>query len=184
MRRLRSSLFAGAVAIMLNTLALRAADLIGLQTAHGGLLRLLSRWFSSSIQYLGISSLWSAAGLAEPNSAVFQTGFHLCVGMVMALFYSFALEPVLLGGPLAKGSIYAAALWLLNACLILPTTGEGFAGSAHLSTAGMGWFAVAHTIFFLTLAYLFAYLMQLPLRTTLPPRMGPQAGTNRAEGSG
>jgi hypothetical protein len=159
--RLGSALLAGAVAITLNTLALRAADLISLPTAHGGLLRLLSRWLSRPLQYLGISSAWSAASFAEPNAPVFQTGFHFFVGMLMALFYAFALEPVLSGGPFVKGAIYAAVLWLFNACLVLPATGEGFAGSVHLSVAGIAWFAAAHTLFFLTLAYMFASLMGL-----------------------
>jgi hypothetical protein len=159
--RLGSALLAGAVAIILNTLALRAADLISLPTAHGGLLRLLSRWLSRPSQHWGISSLWSAAGFPEPNAPIFQTSFHLFVGMLMALFYAFVLEPVLSGGPFAKGAIYAAALWLLNACLVLPATGEGFAGSVHLSVAGIAWFAAAHTLFFLTLTYMFASLMGL-----------------------
>jgi hypothetical protein len=40
----------------------------------------------------------------------------------------------------------------LNAFVVLPATGEGFAGSAHLTLAGIMWFAVAHTLFFMVLA--------------------------------
>jgi hypothetical protein len=39
--RFGAALLAGSVAIILNTLALNAADLFGLETAHGGLLRLI-----------------------------------------------------------------------------------------------------------------------------------------------
>ncbi len=35
------------------------------------------------------------AGGPAPNSAAFQIGFHVVVGILMALFYAFALEPLL-----------------------------------------------------------------------------------------
>jgi hypothetical protein len=35
---------------------------------------------------------------------------------------------------------------------------EGFAGSRHLTLAGMVWFAAAHTLFFVVLAVLYARL--------------------------
>ena len=54
----------------------------------------------------------------------------------MALFYAFILEPRLPGGAWLKGLIYAAAVWILNAAFVLPATGEGFAGSVHLSLGG------------------------------------------------
>jgi hypothetical protein len=46
-------------------------------------------------------------------------------------------------------------VWLLNAAVVLPLTGEGLAGSVHLSLAGMTWFAAAHTVFFVLLAVLY-----------------------------
>lgn len=147
---------AGSIAIILNTLALKAADLIRLPTAHGGLLRLVSSIFSGPLQQLGISSLWPAAGLPAPNSPLFQTSFHIFVGLLMALFYAFVLEPLMPWGTTIKGLVYAAGVWLINALIVLPATGEGFAGSANLSAAGMLWYAGAHTIFFMVLAYGFA----------------------------
>ncbi|WP_454633983.1 hypothetical protein [Bradyrhizobium cenepequi] len=156
--RLEASLEAGAVAIVLNTAALKLADVISLPTAHGGLLRLISPWLAGPLNWSGLTALWQRIGGPPVSSTLFQTGFHLAVGMGMAVFYAFAVEPVLKGRTIAKALAYAAAVWLLNAAVVLPLTGEGFAGSEHLSFAGMAWFAAAHTLFFLILALLYRAL--------------------------
>ena len=158
--RFGAALLAGSVAIVLNTLALNAADLFDLETAHGGLLRLIVSSLPSSIDRLGIASAWIAINGPPINSKSFQTGFHLLVGLLMALFYAFVLEPYLPRSTAAKGWLYAIGVWLINACVVLPATGEGFAGSAHLNVAGMLWYAASHALFFLTLAYGFALLMR------------------------
>lgn len=162
MSRLAAGLIAGGVAIVLNTAALRAADLVPLATAHGGLLRLVSTWLGAPIERAGLASFWSAIGGPAASSAAFQTGFHLVVGLLMAVFYVFVVEPFLVGSALVKGFVYAVVLWILNAAIVLPLTGEGFAGSAHLSLAGMIWFAAAHTLFFLLLAVGYAKLQPRP----------------------
>ena len=59
-----AALLSGAVAITLNSVALAAADLVPLATAHGGLLRLLSQ----------------LSGIAPPKGAAFQAWFHAGVG--------------------------------------------------------------------------------------------------------
>jgi hypothetical protein len=156
--QLVSALISGSTAIVLNTLALKAADLVPLATAKGGLLRLLSTWFGAPLVDLGIASAWTRAGAPAPTSPVFQTGFHLVVGTLMALFYAYALEPVLPGTDAQKGVIYAIAAWVLNAAVVLPATGEGFAGSAHLTPAGIVWFAAAHGVFFMVLALMYGIL--------------------------
>jgi len=144
MPRTLSALLAGAVAIALNTAALAAADLVPLATAHGGLLRLLV--------------VLSGDALPIPAGSAFQAGFHIVVGLAMALFYAMVLEPVLRGPSWLRGLTYAVAVWLANAAVVLPATGEGFAGSRHLTLAGMVWFAAAHTLFFVVLAVLYARL--------------------------
>src|SRR5258705_5273438 len=111
---------------------------------------------------LGVASSGAANNGPPINSKSFQTGFHLLVGLLMALFYAIALEPYLPRSTAAKGWLYAIAVWLINACVVLPATGEGFAGSAHLTTAGMLWYAASHALVFLTLAYGFALLMRGP----------------------
>jgi hypothetical protein len=88
----------------------------------------------------------------------FQPIFHLAAGIMMALFYAFILEPVLPPGAAFKGWLYAIAVWIMNAAVIFAVSGEGFAGCAHISLAGIIWYAGAHTLFFLVLAYGFAWL--------------------------
>ena len=153
--RLFAALVAGAIAILLNTLALKVADFIPLATARGGLLRLMTLWLAGLLHAMGFASLWAKLGAPPPASPAFQTGFHLLVGIVMALLYGFVLERILSGPAWLKGLQYAALMWLINAVIILPATGEGFAGSAHLGVAGMVWFAAAHTLFFVAVALLF-----------------------------
>ncbi len=160
LNRPKSALLAGSIAIILNTIALKAADLIHLPTAHGGLLRLLSSVFSGPLQESGISSVWLAVGAPAPNSPTFQTGFHIFVGLVMSLFYAFVLEPLMPWGTTIKGLVYTISVWLINALVILPAAGEGFAGSANLTLAGILWFAAAHILFFMMLAYGFALTKQ------------------------
>jgi hypothetical protein len=156
--RVVAALLAGIVAIALNTLALKAADLVPLATAHGGLLRLLTPWLSDPLEHLGISRLWHMVGGPAPSGPAFQIGFHILVGLLMALFYALFLEARLPKGPWIKGLVYAVAVWTLNAAVVLPATGEGFAGSNHLTIAGMVWFAAAHTLFFIILANSYAAL--------------------------
>jgi hypothetical protein len=139
-------LLAGAVAIVLNTAALAAADLVPLATAHGGLLRFLV--------------ILTGGAIRIPPGCAFQTGFHIAVGLAMALFYALALEPVLRGPSWLRGLLYAVAVWLANALIVLSAIGEGLAGSRRLTVAGMAWFAAAHTLFFVTQAILYARLRQ------------------------
>jgi hypothetical protein len=167
-RRLGSALLAGSIAIILNTLALKAADLISLPTAHGGLLRLISLGFTGILQQSGISSVWTQVGAPAPNSPTFQVGFHIFVGLMMSIFYAFVLEPLMPWGGTVKGLAYAIALWLINAIIILPLTGEGFAGMANLSVAGILWFAAAHTLFYMMLAYGFELLEQRQYLNVVP----------------
>src|ERR1700757_2640864 len=72
-----------------------------------------------------------------PAGAVFQTGFHFVAGLAMALFYAFALEPWIRVPSWLCGVLFATAVWLINAFIVLPTKGEGIAGSRGLTWAGM-----------------------------------------------
>jgi hypothetical protein len=138
-RRVAAALSAGAIAIILNVVALWSADLIHLQTAHGGLLKLLVQ----------------LAGAPTPHSGALKIAFHVIVGLAMAIVYSLLLEPLWRGPSWLLGLAYAAAVWIANAFVVLPLIGEGIAGSATLSTAGILWFAAAHTVFFVTLSLLY-----------------------------
>jgi len=109
MPRALAALLAGAVAIVLNTAALAAANLVPLATAHGGLLRFLV--------------ILTTTGRRIPDWFP-----HSGRPDAMALFYAFALEPVRRGPSWLRGLLYAVAVWLANALIVLPTTGDGIAG--------------------------------------------------------
>jgi hypothetical protein len=156
---LGASLLAGLIAIVANTLILEAADWIPLVTARGGLLKLLRIYFSGPLAGLGVADLWASLHLPGPDTGVFKSGFHIVVGLAMAVFYGLVLEPLLPGSPLAKGLAYALLVWLANAFIVLPWIGEGVAGSRYLSAAGMIYFAMAHTVFFVGLAVLYPYFV-------------------------
>ncbi|HET9536281.1 MAG TPA: hypothetical protein VFP43_13205 [Mesorhizobium sp.] len=124
-------------------------------TARGGLLKLLKMYLSAPLTSLVAADLWAKLSLLGPDTHAFKTGFHIVVGLLMALFYAYVLEPVLPGPALVKGLIYALLVWLANAFIVLPWIGEGIAGSAFLSAGGMLYFAAAHTVFFVLLALLY-----------------------------
>jgi hypothetical protein len=113
---------------------------------------------------LGMTAWWSTTVLPAVPSARFQVAFHVLVGLLMAVLYTYVVEPALIGRPWLKELIYAASVWILNAIIVLPLIGEGFAGSRHLSAAGMLGFASAHTVFFVPLAVLYE-----PTRKRLVP---------------
>lgn len=159
-----AALMAGAIAITINTALLAAADWIPLVTARGGLLKLLTVYFGQPLARLGFGSLWTGLGLPTPTGPVFQLGFHVAVGLGMALLYGMAIEPALPGSAWRKGLIYAVAVWVANAVVILPWLGEGFAGSRNLGLPGMTYFAAAHIVFFVLLAVLFASFRPTPTR--------------------
>jgi hypothetical protein len=143
----RRRLAAGTIAIVLNTLVLDAAQLVPLATGNGGLLRFLVMLMEQH--------------LPDPAGAVFRTSFHIVIGLAMALFYAYALEPWMRVPTWLGGVLFATAVWLINAFIVLPTIGEGIAGSRSLTLSGMAWFALAHTLFFLVLAILFDRLQSV-----------------------
>ncbi len=154
---------AGAIAIAINTGVLQMADWIPLQTARGGLLKLITQLLGDQFNSSALARFWLGAGLLSPDTAIFKLGFHVLVGLLMAEFYAFVLEPLLAGNAWIKGLIYALIVWLANAFLVLPLTGEGIAGSRHLSLAGMAYFAAAHTVFFVLLSLIYARLKDIAI---------------------
>jgi hypothetical protein len=156
--RAHAALLAGAVAIALNMAALAAAKFVSLDTGSGGLLKFLVILVGGVVRV--------------PPSGAFQAAFHISVGLAMALFYAFALEPLLPGPSWLRGLLYAVAVWLANASIVLPVIGEGFAGDRRLTPAGMVWFVAAHTLFFVSQAILYARLRQRQHLVLGCPRYG------------
>ena len=156
--RARAALLAGAVAIALNMATLAAAKLVSLDTGSGGLLKFLVILTRSVVRV--------------PPSGPFQAAFHISVGLAMALVYAFVLEPLLPGPAWLRGLLYAVAMWLANALIVLPAIGEGLAGDRRLTVAGMAWFAAAQTLFFVSQAIFYARLRQRQHLIVGCPRYG------------
>jgi len=160
-----AALAAGTVAIALNILVLDAFDAADIVTARGGLQKLVRAWLSPPLIASGLSHAWSSSGLPGPDTPVFKTGFKVTVGLLMALAYAVLFEPIFRGGFLRKGVIAAVPFWLLNACVVLPLLGEGVAGVRTLTVGGLLSYAIAHTVFFVVLAWAYGTLKsRLPAR--------------------
>lgn len=154
--RLPVALAAGIIAVAINSAALAIGDSFGVTTAHGGLLRLLVVATLGAIQ--------------PPAGPVFAFCFHTAIGLLMAVVYGVWLERRLPGPVWVKGLVYAAVVYAANAFIVQPLLDEGVAGSATLTGVGMVWFAFAHTLFFLVLAFAYAHLsppgVRHPIRGT------------------
>jgi hypothetical protein len=146
-------LFASGIALAVNFALLGLADRLGIVTARGGFQRLVKIWMGPVLKGAGVERVWSALSLPEPSSKLFQVSFKVGVGLVMALIYVW-IQPYLPGARISRGLIYALVIWLINAGIVLPALGEGFAGARSLSATGMTAFAIAHTSFFIVLAFL------------------------------
>ena len=170
---IRIGLTAGAIAIVVNTLLLKAADWMHVDIGHGGLLELVHRMIVEGVAALD-PALTRQAGFKQVLVAPsFKIGFHAAVGLLMALFYTGVLEPQVPQrlSPALKGFAYALLLWVANAAIVLPALGQGFAGCRVLHIGGMLYFAFAHTAFFLILAWMTALLQARngsPLRRSFP----------------
>lgn len=132
-------------------LLLGLASYFGIDTAGGAFQRLVKLWTTPLFVAGGVDILWSRLQLPDPASTLFMSAFKVSAGLLMAFVYA-AIEPGLPGRWWAKGLIYAMLIWLINASIVLPLLGEGFAGWRSLTPTGMVAFAFAHTSFFLVLA--------------------------------
>jgi hypothetical protein len=165
-----AALAAGVAADAVNTAMLWGFDALGVSTAHGGLLRLLLRSADAVLATVGTGTL-------PPPTPAVQVAFHAAVGLAMALGYAGLVEPRLPGPPWCRALATALAAWLVNAALVLPATGEGFAGSRHLGSFGLAAFGLAHTAFFLVLAESYARLGPAHRsREVMGPRRGGSTG--------
>ncbi len=143
---------------MIKILLLNLCDAVGVVTARDGLQRLVRLWLGGTLTQIGVSDLWAALGRPDPNTNIFKTGFKVTVGLGMAVFYALVFEPRIPGSTMPKGLAYALFAWVLNAFVVLPLSGEGIAGARLLTVLGMMCLAIAHTAFFIILAYVYAAL--------------------------
>ena len=151
----RAWLLAGAFAITINTLLLYLAARYGLQTGHGGVLKLIHPWLAPVLNRSGVAQIWASTTLPAPGSPTFKMGFHVFVGLLMAAMYAFA-ERFVRWRPWFKGVTYAVVVYLANALIVLPLLGQGIAGRRVVSSYGLIYFALAHTTFLLLLASSYA----------------------------
>lgn len=166
---LRAALLAGLVAVLVNTVLLDLARFIPLEVQSGGLLKLLKLGFGHLLARTPLPEAWNRLHLPAPDSAVFKAVFHIAVGLVMAVVYAVLVEPVVRGPAWLKGLLYALLAWLLNAFALLPSIGEGIAGHDKVSGAGIVYYAVAHTVFFVLMAMLYAHFRRgQPINVSTP----------------
>ena len=107
----RAWLPAGAFAITVNTLLLAVAAHFGLQTGHGGVLKLIHPWLAPLLDHSGVAHLWASMALPAPGSPAFKAGFHVLVGMLMAAVYAFG-ERFVHWRAWIKGLFYAVLVYL------------------------------------------------------------------------
>lgn len=153
---LRAALLAGLVAVLVNTLLLDLARLIPLEVQGVALLKLLKLGLGDALARTSLAEAWNRLHLPAPDSAIFKAVFHIAVGLAMAVVYALLVEPLLRGPAWSKGLLYALLAWLLNAFALLPAIGEGVAGHDKVSLAGIVYYAVAHMVFFVLMAMLYA----------------------------
>lgn len=149
-RRWTRLLFAALAALTVNFALLALWDRLGIVTAHGGFQRLVKLWLAKPAGWSGIGRIWAASSLPAPDTPVFMAGFKVLVGLGMALAYGLTV-PFVRAVWWAKALGWALLVWLVNAGVVLPLLGEGFAGAEGLAPAGIAAFAVAHTAFYLVL---------------------------------
>jgi hypothetical protein len=95
--RLIAALLAGVIAISVNTAMLVGADAYGKKTAHSGLVRLLVDVADGLAGRVVLTARWSTIFSPAVSSARFQLVFHVLIGLLMAIFYAYLVEPALIG---------------------------------------------------------------------------------------
>jgi hypothetical protein len=158
--RLLAALAAGTAAVTMNMIALESANLIPLTTAKGGILKFGILCVSGASHLLRFASFSRLIAEVSGNVPQFEIPFHILMGLMMALGYAFFVEPHFNVRPFLKGWLYGLGVWLLNAALVLPSLGEGFAGIFDLSALGIIWFAASHFLYFAVLAWSFEAIVR------------------------
>lgn len=136
---------AGSVGITVNTLVLQAAPLFHVNPGKGGLLQLLLHGIDKWLHPL--TPALNMLGLRSPPSLAGFLWFHYITGLGMILLYFYFASPRLSGPQWWRATQFSLLPWLMNAGVVLPMLGQGFAGMNRLSFAGALYFFIANWIF-------------------------------------
>lgn len=138
-------LAAGLVGITVNTAILKLAPLLHIHPGSGGLLQLLLLYAQRS----GPGSLIAlhSLGLRKPPSLAGFLWFHYVTGMTAILVYFYLFAKHVRGARWWRATVFALLFWLINAGLVLPQLGEGFAGIRAVSPSGVLYFCFANWVF-------------------------------------
>ena len=156
MTKVQATVLAGFVAITVNTLVLKSAAPLGIVAESGGLLRLHVLYVGPLLRRLGVTGLWTSAGLPGPSSLAFWLAFHYATGFAMVLLYTLFLERVLPGSGFVKGSVFSLVPWLINGLAVLPLLGQGAFGVRRLPVSGIVYFFIANWMFGAVLGVVYA----------------------------
>ena len=142
---LYKGLLAALIAITVNTIALKAAPLLGIMAESGGLLKLVIMQVKPSV---------NAPTIAFFQTTAFWIVFHYLTGFAMTILYVYLLESLLPGKALQSGTLFSFVPWLINGLIVLPLLGQGVFGYYKLPLSGMVYFFFANWLF----AVLFVWL--------------------------
>ncbi|MFN2507891.1 MAG: hypothetical protein ABR589_03865 [Chthoniobacterales bacterium] len=117
------AIFAGVAAALMNSAAIRLAQLSPVPPGTGGLAKMTLAFANQALVDFG----FGAALPADFNPLV-QEIFHTCIGVTMAMIYALFLYRSLSGPGWLRGLIYCQIMWLLQAFVVLPWTGAGVLG--------------------------------------------------------
>lgn len=132
-------LAAGFVGITVNTAILELAPLLHIHPGSGGLLQLLLL-YAQRFAPRSLNALHSL-GLRKPPSFAGFLWFHYVTGMAAILVYFYLFAKHVRGARWWRATVFALLFWLINASLVLPRLGQGFAGVRAVSPSGVLYFA-------------------------------------------
>lgn len=117
------ALFAGLVATIVNTLAIRLVKRLGIQPGTGGLSEFALQQGNNLLATIG-----AHGRLPAKFGPIGQECFHASMGLLMALIYAVFFYRILRGPRWWRGFVFCQVPWLMQALVILPQMGAGAFG--------------------------------------------------------
>ncbi len=157
------ALAAGLLGITVNTVVLEVAPLLHINAGKGGLLQLFRRevqhWLPSLLPFL------SRVGLKHPPTLAGFLWFHYVTGLAMIMVYFYVFALLLSGSEWWKSSAFSLVPWLVNAALVFPALGQGFAGARSTPWPGLIYFLFANWLFVVVSALAYRFMSDRPPKT-------------------